>query len=147
MKHWISLLILVIFISILTACNRAERAEQELRDRNIPFTEESFTNAVISGNLEITRLFLDAGIDPSLEVDIRATKLGVPDIVYKFIPKIPILVAAELSHQEEITALLIKRGADEKRANKSRDDLQAAEEKFAEEITKQRDQIFPEFLR
>jgi len=111
----ILLLLAVMFLS--SGCKRSqEDAIGELQSRHIPFTEKVFLNYLIRGDTEVASIFIDAGVDPNLQVDVREAGYPTPPSVYKQFPNIPILLIAMERQHQDIEELLIKAGADKEKA-------------------------------
>lgn len=107
----------LLFVLLLCGCTRSqEDALEELQARRIPFTEKVFLNYLLQGDTEIVELFIDAGVDPNLKVDVREAGYPTVPVVYQEIPKIPILLISMEKQYAEIEKVLIAAGGNKDEA-------------------------------
>ena len=88
--------LLFMFLSLLSCGNPKEQARNRLQQMNISFTEDAFVERAKEGNLEVVKLFLDAGMSPEV-----TNKTGVTAL----------LMAARFGRRD-IVELLLKQGTD-----------------------------------
>lgn len=108
---------LALCLLLLCSCTRSqEDALEELQARRIPFTEKVFLNYLLQGDSEIVELFIDAGVDPNLKVDVREAGYPTTAAVYQEVSKIPILLITLEKQQAEIEKILLNAGANKEDA-------------------------------
>lgn len=115
--HFKTLRLGLVCLLLLCGCTRSqEDALEELQARRIPFTEKVFLNYLLQGDAEVVELFIDAGVDPNMKVDVREAGYPTTPTVYEEISKIPILLISLEKQQTEIEKILVKAGANKEEA-------------------------------
>ncbi|GAB6178795.1 hypothetical protein JCM14036_01140 [Desulfotomaculum defluvii] len=87
----------VVILFLFTGCQDEQRlAEEKLKQMGVNFDESTFIQNVKDNDIEIVRLFLNAGINPNAKDDLMLT---------------PLMYASEKGHND-IIQLLLKNGAE-----------------------------------
>lgn len=143
-KNCISVLLIFLLISFL-GCN-SNSAARKLEARNITVDDKGLIESIDRGDVEAVGLFLETGIDPNHEIDVREAGIGAAPEVYEKIPRVPMLLIAQFKDKTNIVEFLIAHGADPKKAADAGDAYDKAEAKFFEDIRKKQDEMLPSFL-
>src|SRR4030043_337340 len=93
LRHCITLLL---FLSLIAGCENRESYKKEIEQKGITYSRESFLNEAKTGNEEIIKLFIKAGIDINAKDKNGITALGF----------------ASAHGNVELARLLIEKGAD-----------------------------------
>jgi ankyrin repeat protein len=120
-----NIVILLLVLALSYGCS-AKDPQEELKKRGYSYTEESFVRAVRSGDLEVAKLYLDAGMKADS---------GEASDPYRGTSRRTVLHVAAESGQPEIAKLLIDNGANvNARDNRGRQPLLSASLAGSKEI-------------
>ena len=138
---FLSIFILISFVG----CNSSSAARR-LEARNITVDDKGLVESIDREDVEAVGLFLETGIDPNHEIDVREAGIGAAPEVYEKMPRVPMLLIAQFKEKTKVVEFLISHGADPKRAADAGDAYDKAEAKFFEDIRKKQDEMLPSFL-
>ncbi len=124
------------FTLAIAGCDNSQKARDDLASLGISYDVETLAKHIKDGDIEIVNLFIEAGINPNIKVDVKKAGYFAPPEIYSYIQEIPILLIALERENKEIIDLLLDAGANKDQAIAAAKTFQQAEERYYKKIEK-----------